>query len=350
MSSFNSGYGRYTGMHMEYQLHPRHYWSLYKIATSSNPSPEARKRLKWFDHYRKSGNVALTCRYFDISRKTFHKWQKRYNPRDLTTLEEKSRKPHKTRDWEVSRREEFRVIALRKKYIRYGKEKIAVLYQRQHQEKISSWKVQRIIEKHHLYYQPAKTEKLRQKRKRNQHKKRITELKTEKRQGFLVALDTMARYWLNHKRYIFTAVDVYSKIAFARMYTTKSSKNATDFLQRLNYLLENKIENATKDNGTEFEGLFRKALDDLGIEHYYSRPKMPTDNPFDERFNRTLKDEFIELGNMTYDCATFNKKLTEWLIEYNFNRPHQSLGYETPVEFHYKHHKVLPMYPSSTAP
>ncbi|MCM8818938.1 MAG: integrase core domain-containing protein, partial [Candidatus Omnitrophica bacterium] len=29
----------------------------------------------------------------------------------------------------------------------------------------------------------------------------------------------------------------------------------------------------------------------------------------------------------------FNSLLGEWLIEYNFNRPHQSLGYLTPIEF-----------------
>jgi transposase InsO family protein len=29
-------------------------------------------------------------------------------------------------------------------------------------------------------------------------------------------------------------------------------------------------------------------------------------------------------------------------------RPHQALGYEVPVEYHYKHQKVSPMYPSST--
>ncbi|KKW45056.1 MAG: ABC transporter, permease protein [Parcubacteria group bacterium GW2011_GWB1_56_8] len=68
----------------------------------------------------------------------------------------------------------------------------------------------------------------------------------------------------------------------------------------------------------------------------------------DERFNRTLKDEFISLGNAVTDCALFNQKLTEWLVEYNFHRPHQALGYEVPVEYHYKHQKVLPMSPSST--
>ncbi|PJA11066.1 hypothetical protein COX67_01680, partial [Candidatus Falkowbacteria bacterium CG_4_10_14_0_2_um_filter_36_22] len=39
-----------------------------------------------------------------------------------------------------------------------------------------------------------------------------------------------------------------------------------------------------------------------------------------------------------------NHNLTEWLIEYNFKRPHQSLNYQTPLKFS----KVLPMYSSCT--
>ncbi|MCD6599513.1 MAG: integrase core domain-containing protein [Dehalococcoidia bacterium] len=46
--------------------------------------------------------------------------------------------------------------------------------------------------------------------------------------------------------------------------------------------------------------------------------------------------------------------LTEWLVEYNFNRPHQSLVYLTPVEYIEKelaktHSSVLPMWPASTS-
>ncbi|MBI5230139.1 MAG: transposase [Candidatus Magasanikbacteria bacterium] len=44
----------------------------------------------------------------------------------------------------------------------------------------------------------------------------------------------------------------------------------------------------------------------------------------------------------------FNIKLTEWLIHYNFERPHQTLDYMPPINFTYKYHNVLPMYPSST--
>lgn len=318
------------------------------LASLPRLSPEAKKRLAWFDYYHKCRNISQTCRYFGVSRKTFHLWKKRYDPQRLESLEDESRRPKRTRNWDVSRIQEFRVLSLRRQYIRYGKEKLKILYQRQFQEPISSWKIQRVIEKHGLYYHPTINEKLRRKRKRNQAKKRITELKKETRTSFLIAIDTVVRYYNGTKRYILTGIDAHSKIAFARMYTTKSSKNAADFLDRLYYLFDGKIENIQTDNGSEFAKYFRQAAEGLKLGHYFSRPKTPTDNPIDERFNRTLQEEFIQMGNMTADCDLFNRELTEWLVEYNFHRPHQTLGYETPVEYHYKYQKVLPMYPSST--
>jgi transposase InsO family protein len=311
-------------------------------------SKEAKQRLKWMDYYAKCRNVSQTCRYYGISRKTFHKWHALYRPHDLTALVDRSRRPDHVRRWEVTREEERRVLSLRTRHIRYGKMKLRVIYLRTYGEPISSWKIQRVIQKHGLYYHPVKNARTQAKRHKGKPKKRITELKKEKRQGFLVAMDTVVRYIAGYKRYILTGIDVYSKIAFARMYPGHGSSSAADFLKRIHYLLEGKIENIQTDNGSEFAKYFRLAAETLHLEHYFSRVRTPKDNTFDERFNRTLEEEFIALGHLTNDCAIFNKEVTEWLIEYNFHRPHQSLGYDTPINFHYQHHKVLPMYPSST--
>jgi len=310
-------------------------------------SKAAKGRLAWMDYYHRSRNAAKTCRYFGISRATFYYWKRRYNPYRLTTLEAQSRRPKNTRRWEVGRVQELRIIALRKTHIRYGKMKLKVLYGREYGESISSWKIQRVIEKHGLYFNPKKTEIIRKKRRASQVKKRITELLKEKRSGFLLALDTIVLYWMGAKRYILTAVDEHGKLAFARMYSSKHSKHAKDFLRRLWHLLDRRIENITRDNGTEFAGEFDWAVHELQLGSYYSRPKTPTDNPVNERFNRTLQEEFIALGNMTSDCEVFNRKLTEWLIEYNFRRPHEALAYLTPIEFNEKH-QVSGMYSSCT--
>ncbi len=56
------------------------------------------------------------------------------------------------------------------------------------------------------------------------------------------------------------------------------------------------------------------------------------------------------MGNYIDDVDVFNPLLTDWLIEYNFNRPHKSLGYLSPVKFltQILDKKVLPMYSTRT--
>lgn len=311
-------------------------------------SQEAKSRLKWMDYCNQTKNISLTCRHFNISRKTFHKWKKLYDPYNLATLESRDKAPKRKRQREISPEQEMRIVALRKQHIRYGKEKLAMRYKEIYGQIISCWKVQKTIEKYRLYYNPKRTEAVRKKRARSQDKKRITELKQKKISGFLLQVDTIAVFANGLKRYILTGIDKYSKIAFARMYTTHSSYNSRDFLHRLNYLLDGKIENVQTDNGSEFLKYFDRACHNLNISHYFSRNHTPKDNAVLERFNRTLQEEFVNQGNFTTDVGIFNRDLTEWLVEYNFRRPHQSLGYIAPINFQVKHLKVLPMYPSST--
>ena len=86
------------------------------------------------------------------------------------------------------------------------------------------------------------------------------------------------------------------------------------------------------DNGSEFAWEFETATAKLGIQRYFSRVKTPKDNPEIERFNETLEYEWLYNFNLSLDPEELNYRLTEWLIEYNFNRPHQSLAYLTPVD------------------
>ena len=66
-----------------------------RLARVPELSGEARKRLKWMEHYEGHGrNAALTCRRFDISRQTFYRWERRNDPQRLGSLEERSHRPH----------------------------------------------------------------------------------------------------------------------------------------------------------------------------------------------------------------------------------------------------------------
>ena len=76
-----------------------------------------------------------------------------------------------------------------------------------------------------------------------------------------------------------------------------------------------------------------RATAKLGIHRCFSRVETPKDNPEIGRFHETLEYEWLYNFYLSLDPEELNPRLTEWLIEYKFNRPHQSLAYHTPVEY-----------------
>jgi transposase InsO family protein len=314
-------------------------------------SRAARGRLEWVIFWeRNRKDVSLTARHFGIARKTVYKWLARFEHDFLRGLEDESRAPIRRRLKQYTARQYDNVVSLRRQYPRYGKMKLLELYRRRFDDHttLSSWKIQCIIKACGIYYAPQKQARINRKRSRTRTRRRITELQRRPLAGFLLCLDTVVRYWQGEKRFILTAIDRHTKVAFARMYPTHSSVSARDFLHRLHILLDGRIQNVQTDNGSEFHRHFEAACEQLELEHYWSRRKTPKDNAVNERFNRTLQEEFIDFGNMTTDTELFNRRLTDWLVEYNFRRPHQALGYLPPMNFTFKYHKVLPMYPSTT--
>lgn len=311
-------------------------------------SKEAFKRLEWMIYLQIKDNAALTARHFGVSPKTIFKFKKRFFHQGLKGLEDISRRPLRTRVWTVTSLEEVRIRRLRRKYLRSGKMKLTKYYQQEYGESISSWKIQRVIERHHLYYHPTATARKRRNYLRGQIKKRITQAPASQTLASLFHADTIVLYWNNTYRYILTAIDDLTRIGYARMYLYHSSKDASDFLKRLQYLLTVPIQAIHTDNGSEFAKEFKSACTRLNIERYFSRVRTPRDNAMLERFNRTLKEEFIDINDTSTTIEEFNQLLTEWLIDYNFKRPHQSLAYLTPMEYADTIPKPLPMYSSST--
>ncbi len=48
----------------------------------------------------------------------------------------------------------------------------------------------------------------------------------------------------------------------------------------------------------------------------------------------TIQEEFIEANlDVIYDKPLFNQRLAEYLIFYNTQRPHKSLGLKSPLEY-----------------
>lgn len=86
------------------------------------------------------------------------------------------------------------------------------------------------------------------------------------------------------------------------------------------------------DNGSE---LISQSLDKWAYDNKVildsSRPGKPTDNPFNESFNGSFRDECLNV-NWFLSLADAEQKIDQWRIEYNDYRPHSSLNDLTPSE------------------
>jgi transposase InsO family protein len=320
------------------------------LAQQEQVSAEARQRLEWLIFYNTVGqhNARRTAAYFGISTKTFHKWKGRFDPTTIRSLEDHSRRPNRPRGWQVSLTEQYRIKRLRRRYPRYGKAKLKVLYQQTYHEPISTWKIERVIRFYQLYPDPERTLP-RAKSRPATAKTRIHRV-AHLSELFLWHVDSIQLWWDGQRRYIFTAIEHRARLGFAHIYLRGSSRQATDFLQRLLVLTEGRLPCLHSDNGGEFAGHFAKACQQLGIQRFFSRVRHPTDNPRLERFNWTLQHEWLDLSDVGLDLLDqANQDLTDWLIHYNAFRPHQALAYLSPLDYA-SAHQVLPISPASTPP
>lgn len=87
------------------------------------------------------------------------------------------------------------------------------------------------------------------------------------------------------------------------------------------------------DNGTEFTSTaILTFADDRKIDWHYIAPGKPTQNAFIESFNGRLRDELLNetlFPSLNHARAT----LAAWRKDYNTERPHSRLGWQTPAVF-----------------
>ncbi len=96
--------------------------------------------------YYRNPNARLTCRYFGISPKTFYRWKRRFDPYDLTTLKEESRRPRHVCQPGTPVRVVEKILELRARYPRWGKNKLVVLLSREG-IKVSASTIGRVMNK-----------------------------------------------------------------------------------------------------------------------------------------------------------------------------------------------------------
>jgi len=65
-------------------------------------------------------------------------------------------------------------------------------------------------------------------------------------------------------------------------------------MKKLEEVCPFKIKRVQTDNGGEFEKFFRRYLEKSNITQFFNYPRRPQSNAYVERFNRTVKEQFVE--------------------------------------------------------
>jgi putative transposase len=303
-------------------------------------SPEAARRLKWFDYYDRCGEARLTCRHFGISPQTFYRWKNRFDPYDLTTLEAASRRPHHVRKPLTPAGVEDQILELRRKYPRWGKDKLVVLL-RKKGVRISTSTVGRVMKRlkeRGVLVEPRNVRQAREARQRRRRPRYAIRKPRGYRvtaPGDLVQVDTLqVRLQSDDVRWQFSARDLISRWDVSRAYRRATSYTATQFLEYLERKFPFLVRAIQIDGGSEFKKHFEEACQARRIRLFVIPPRTPKQQAYVERANRTHREEFYEVEDIGLNLEEHNQQLEEWDKTYNYIRPHQSLAYLTPAEYY----------------
>ncbi len=307
-------------------------------------------RLRALMIYGETEDVKLVCRAFGVSRATLYRWLKRFDPKDLTSLKEESRRPRRVRRplWS---RELVRVVKeLRGEYPRWGKDKLVVLVRgRGHEASTSTvGRILRHLKLRGELKEPKRRAISAKRKSRRPYGVRKPRDYIAQRPGDLVQVDTLDVRpfpWITLKQ--FTARDVISRwdVIEARLRATATT--AKEFVETLEQRMPFKVTALQVDGGSEFYSDFEEECQRRKIRLFILPPKSPKLNGCVERAHRTHTEEFYEVYEVPWNVTDLNPRLQKWEYVYNCIRPHQALNYKTPLQFLKDNGIVSSDYPSN---
>ena len=299
-------------------------------------SPEARKRYRWLRWHATHGqNVSLTCRRHGISRRTFYRWQHRFERHGLAGLADRSHRPHHCRRPTWTAAQVQAVLALRAQYPAWGKHKLAILLRRQGHE-LSVSMVGRILR--HLK-QTGQLREAARSRRRTKRPPRPYAVRKPKdyvvsHPGDLVQVDTLDVEVTPGARFKhLSLVDVVCRWHAAEIRRGATAKTMQENLDQMRARLPFAINAIQIDGGSEFRAEFETYCQQEGIKLFILPPRSPKLNGRVERVQRTDREEFYACTTVEPRLEIVQPALRAYEDTYNTILPHQALGYLTPQEY-----------------
>lgn len=222
------------------------------------------------------------------------------------------------------------IVDLVKQYPFYGYRKITAILQYQRGLSINRKRVYRIMKENKLTMAPTHSNKKLFRGVAFSHKTGAD------RSNELWGID-MTYIWCGEDgwAYLHAVIDHYDKTLLGYQFS-QSCSALGGVIALAEAASKRQIESLElrSDNGCHYGAkIFRDEIRRLGINHTRTMVNTPKGNSVVERFFRSLKEECVWQQPFK-NFAEAKPKVEAWIQQYNQDRPHQTLGYETPQRFY----------------
>jgi transposase InsO family protein len=296
------------------------------------------------------GNVSKACRIMGLSRDTFYRYQNAVEQGGVEALIDQSRRKPNLKN-RVDEQTEAAVVAyaieqpahgqvrasneLRKRGVFISASGVRCVWQRNN---LACFKDRlKALEEKSAKENFILTESQVQALERKKHDDVVAgEIETA-HPGYLGSQDT---YYVGNLKgvgriYQQTYIDTYAKVAFAKLYTTKTPITSADLLNDkvlpFYELHQLPLLRILTDRGTEYCGKaethdYQLYLAINDIEHTKTKARSPQTNGICERFHKTVNQEFYQVTfrkKVYRDLESLQLDLDQWMEYYNNERTHQ---------------------------
>jgi transposase len=296
------------------------------------------------------GNVSKACRIMGFSRDTFYRYQNAVEQGGIEALIDQSRRKPNLKN-RVDEQTEAAVVAyaidqpahgqvrasneLRKRGVFISPSGVRCVWLR---NDLSCFKDRlKALEEKSAKENFILTESQVQALERKKHDDVVAgEIETA-HPGYLGSQDT---YYVGNLKgvgriYQQTFIDTYAKVAFAKLYTTKTPITSADLLNDkvLPFYEQHQLPllRILTDRGTEYCGKaethdYQLYLAINDIEHTKTKARSPQTNGICERFHKTVNQEFYQVTfrkKVYRDVESLQLDLDQWIEYYNNERTHQ---------------------------
>jgi transposase InsO family protein len=291
------------------------------------------QRFKAVNEVLDGSSVTEVAARYGVTRQTVHAWLRRYGNGGIGALADRSTKPEHC-PHQTPAAIEARIIDLRLAKPRWGPRSIRTQLHKEGTDPLPSRSaIYRTLVRHRLI-EPEK-----RRRKRSDYKRWERSRSME-----LWQMDVVGRLFLKDgtEVKIVTGIDDHSRFCVcARIVARATAHQVCDALS-FALKMHGPPDQILTDNGKVFTArfgngpgpvMFDRICNNNSIRHLLTAPYSPTTTGKVERLHKTMREGFFADNDRVHETIDDAQvALDAWVHEYNFDRPHQSLGDRPPAE------------------